>query len=356
MPADSGKHVVWYNINDALFNTDRNTDTMIDDESSLHALVEGTNWWGIATLFRCELENDPRNVDIGLVGVPHSAGNGTSQRDQHYGPRAVRHVSAEYRRFHREFGINPWELCRIRDMGDPRLPHAMVNDLAMKDIQAFYGSLDAANVRPVSIGGDHSIVLPILRAIAGPQSNLAGEPIAVVHVDAHTDTYYDEVHYMGNKEWAGGWGVLMKEEGLVEPDCVYQIGIRGHGYAQTDTELGYNVIEYKEFQKLGVTAVVSEIRAGIGTDKPVYITFDLDALDPTVAPGVANVEAGEGMKMGEAMELLQGLRGMNVIGGDVVELVPTKDNPNMITSINASALMFEQITLIADYLSRQGRT
>ena len=80
---------------------------MIDDESSLHALVEGTNWWGIATLFRCELENDPRNVDIALVGVPHSAGNGTSQRDQHYGPRAVRHVSAEYRRFHREFGIRP---------------------------------------------------------------------------------------------------------------------------------------------------------------------------------------------------------------------------------------------------------
>ena len=315
-------------------------------------LPEGSNWWGIATLFRCELENDPAAVDIGLVGVPHSSGNGTSTRDQHYGPRMVRHVSTEYRRSHDEFNISPWEMCRIRDMGDPPMPNAMVNDLAIDDIQKFYKNLDNGNVRPVSIGGDHSITLPILRAIAGSDSKVGGEGIAVVHFDAHTDTYNTEPHYMGNKEWAGSWACTMKDEGLVDPDYVFQIGIRGHGYDQADTNQGYRVIQYKEFMKLGVDAVVEEIRARIG-DRPVYITFDLDVLDATVAPGVANVEAGEGMRMGEAMGVLQGMRGMNVIGGDVVCLVPPKDNPNNITSINAGVIMFEQICLIADYLANK---
>lgn len=313
-------------------------------------LPEGSNWWGIATLFRCELENDPANVDIGLVGVPHSTGNGTSTRDQHYGPRMVRHMSTEYRRSHEEFGIYPWDMCRIRDMGDPPLPHAMINELAIDDIYKFYKKIDAGNVRPVSIGGDHSVTLPILRAIAGEKSKLGQGKIAIVHFDAHTDTYNTEPHYMGMKEWAGSWACDMKDEGLVDPDCVFQIGIRGHGYDQPDTNQGYRVIPYKEFTRLGVDRVIEEIRARIG-DRPVYITFDLDVLDPTVAPGVANVEPGEGMRMGEAMGVLQGMRGMNVIGGDVVCLVPPKDNRNNITSINAGVIMFEQISLIADYLA-----
>jgi guanidinopropionase len=315
-----------------------------------------TSWWGIPTFFRCAIETDPEGADIAIVGVPHSSGNGTTERDQHLGPRAVRNVSPEYRRYHREFGFAPWERCRIVDFGDVPLPRAMDNDDTMRDIASWYRRLDAARTRPVSVGGDHSITLPILRAIAGLESTLAGEPVAVVHFDAHHDTYgVDELgaeHYLGNDEWAGAWGRLMAEEGLVDPARVTQIGMRGHKTAANEgiesQRLGYRVIEKQEFDQLGVDAVVAEVRERVG-DAPAYITFDMDVLDTTEAPGVSNLEAGyPGMRMIEAMKTLQGLRGLNIVGADVVCLMPTKDHPNHITSINASVILFEQICLIAD--------
>jgi guanidinopropionase len=317
-----------------------------------------TSWWGIPTFFRCEIETDPDRADIAIVGVPHSSGNGTTERDQHLGPRAVRNVSPEYQRYHRAFGFAPWERCRVVDFGDVPLPRAMDNDDSMRDIAHWYRRLDAARTRPVSVGGDHSITLPILRAIAGPESTLSGEPVAVVHFDAHHDTYgVDELganHYLGNDEWAGAWGRLMAEEGLVDPARVTQIGIRGHQTGPNEgiesRRLGYRVIEKGEFDQLGVDAVVSEVRNRVG-EAPAYITFDLDVLDTTVAPGVANLEPGyPGMSMIEAMKTLQGLRGLNIVGTDVVCLMPTKDHPNNITSINASVILFEQICLIADCL------
>jgi len=317
-----------------------------------------TNWWGIASFFRCPLESDPERADIAIVGVPHSTGNGTTERDQHLGPRAVRNVSPEYQRYHCEFGFAPWERCRIADFGDVPLPRAMVNDDTMRDIEAWYRALDAARTRPVSVGGDHSITLPILRAIAGPDSRLSGEPVALVHFDAHHDTYgvdaIGTTHYLGNEEWAGAWGKIMAEEGLVDPQRVTQIGMRGHLMGPNDgiesTRLGYRVIEKREFDQLGVDAVISELRDRIG-GAPTYITFDLDVLDTAVAPGVANLEPGyPGMTMIEAMRVLQGLRGLNIVGADVVCLMPTKDNPNHITAINASVILFEQICLIADCL------
>ncbi len=324
--------------------------------------LASTYWWGVATLFRCELEEDPANVDIALVGVPHSSGNGTTERDQHLGPRAVRNVSAEYRRFHREFKIHPWDMCRIRDMGDVLMPRAMHNDDTIQDIETWYRKLDDAKVFPVSIGGDHSITLPILRAIAGPQSSLTGEPVAVVHFDAHHDSYavaeMGEDHFLGNREWAGAWAKLMADEGLVDPSKVIQVGMRGHGMTDVDGiesyELGYRVIEKDEFDRIGIDAVVDEIRKRVG-DTPLYITFDMDVLDTTEAPGVSNLEAGyPGMRMYDAMRVLHGLKGLNVIGGDVVCLMPTKDHPNNITAINASVIMFEQISLIADRHGQHG--
>jgi len=317
-----------------------------------------TCWWGIPTCFRCQIETDPDKADIAIVGVPHSSGNGTTERDQHLGPRAVRNVSPEYQRYHREFGFAPWERCRIADFGDVPLPRAMDNDDTMHDIAHWYRRLDAARTRPVSVGGDHSITLPILRAIAGPDSTLAGEPVAVIHFDAHHDTYgLDELgaeHYLGNDEWAGAWGRLMAEEGLVDPARVTQIGMRGHKTGANEgiesARLGYRVIEKEEFDQLGVDAVVAEVRKRVG-EAPAYITFDLDVLDTTEAPGVANLEAGyPGMRMIEAMRTLQGLRGLDIVGTDVVCLMPTKDHPNNITSINASVILFEQICLIADCL------
>ena len=325
---------------------------MSDDNS----IVEATYWWGIPTLFRCPHETDPGAVDIALVGVPHSSGNGTTERDQHLGPRAVRNYSTEYRRFHAVYGTSPWDQCRVGDMGDTPLPHALNNERALKDIENFYAKLDAANARPVSIGGDHSIPLPILRSIAGPNSNIASEPVALIHFDAHFDTAGGEDHFMGCTEWSGSFARIICEEGLVDPSNVFQIGIRGHGFAEDDSEfsrsVGYNVIDRAEVARRGIPDVLKQIRETID-DKPTYITFDLDVLDPTEAPGVANVEPGfAGLRMQDALDFFHGMRGMNIIGGDIACLMPTKDSPNGITTTNATVVMFEMISLIADYLDR----
>jgi guanidinopropionase len=318
------------------------------------------DWWGIATMFRCPHDTDPNKSDIALVGVPHSSGNGMTERDQHLGPRALRDVAAGYRRTHRKTKLSPWEVCRINDLGDVPLPHAMVNDRTMKDIEAYYERLDAAGARPVSVGGDHSITLPILRAIAGNDSKISKGPVAVVHFDAHTDGYQDDGHFLGNVEWAGAWSRIMNEEGLVIPEKVFQIGIRGHDFLKDtgdDVEsikAGYRIIEMDEFDEIGVKDVVRELQEKIG-DAPVYITFDLDVLDPSIAPGVSNPEPGfTGMTMREATGVLQGMRGMNVVGADVVCMMPTKDNPNKITAMNAMVVVFEQVCLIADYLNSKG--
>ncbi len=311
-------------------------------------------------MFRCPHDSDPKKSDIALVGVPHSSGNGMTERDQHLGPRALRDVAAGYRRTHRKSKLTPWEVCRINDLGDVPLPHAMVNDKTMKDIEAYYKRLDAAGARPVSVGGDHSITLPILRAIAGNDSNISKGPVAVAHFDAHTDGYQDDGHFLGNVEWAGAWSRIMNEEGLVIPEKVFQIGIRGHDFLQDtgdDVEsikAGYRIIEMDECDEIGVKDVVRELQDKIG-DSPVYITFDLDVLDPSIAPGVSNIEPGfTGMAMREATGVLQGMLGMNVVGADVVCMMPTKDNPNKITAMNAMVVVFEQVCLIADYLNSKG--
>jgi guanidinopropionase len=311
------------------------------------------DWWGIATMFRCPYDSDPKNADIALVGVPHNKGIALTYRDQHLGPRALREVAVGGRKIHRQYQMEPWDVCRINDLGDVPLPNAMLNDKTLKDIEAYYKTLDAAGARPVSVGGDHSITLPILRAIAGPESNISKGPIAVVHFDAHTDGYTG-LHY-GEAEWAGSWARIMNEEGLVIPEKVFQIGMRGHSEEWNEDdpniEAGYRIIEMEEFDKIGVKSVVKEIQEKIG-DTPVYITFDLDVLDPSVAPGTTYPEGGcAGMTMRDVTGILQGMRGMNVVGADIVCLMPTKDSPNKITMWTATTVVFEQVCLIADYLN-----
>ncbi|WP_283190392.1 arginase family protein [Pseudomonas sp. PMCC200344] len=230
-------------------------------------------WWGVPTLFRCPMERDLAAVDIGLVGVPHSSGNGWNERDQHFGPRAMRDVSMGYRRVHREYKLSPWEQCRICDMGDTPLPNAMHNDQTIKDIQEFYMPLVAAGIKPVSIGGDHSVTLPILRALRSAESTVTNEPLAMVHFDAHHD-FYDASDYgdkfLGNVEWAGAWTKIMCDEGLVAPKKVIQIGMRGHMDAETEgsfsEKAGYRVIEALEFHKMGPAAEFKVIREIIGED------------------------------------------------------------------------------------------
>jgi len=308
--------------------------------------MRSTYWWGVPTFLAAPHDPDPVGCDVALVGVPHSSGNGSTERDQHLGPRAVRHVSAGYRRRHRRFGVVPHDLCRLRDVGDVVMPEFMVSDRAIKDIEARFRQIAAAGARPVAVGGDHSITLPILRALGSPE-----RPLALVHLDAHLDTYDRMDTWFGVVDSAAHWASKAVHERLVDPGRSIQLGMRGHmspwTQANVSDELGYLVLEKARCDDLGVEGVVTAILERVG-DCPVYVSFDLDCLDPGIAPGVSNLEPGEdGFTMTQAAGILQGLRGRDVVGGDVVCLMPTKDNPNAITAMNATAIMFELAALIA---------
>jgi guanidinopropionase len=321
--------------------------------------MEGLYWWGIPTLFRCPHVEDPAACDIALVGVPHSTGNGTTERDQHLGPRAVREVSPLGRRVHMKFGLDPWESCRVHDLGDVPLPEGNNNEASIEHITGFYRAVDAAGARPVSIGGDHSVTGGILQALGGPGSHLAGgEKVSILHFDAHTDAFQNMEHFLGARKSAAHWAAYLVTDGHVDAAHSVQVGIRGNprtlDWLQPSYDLGYEVITKDRYDELGAAASAELIRARIG-QRPLYITFDLDCLDATVAPGVANLEVGAaGFTLPQASELLQSVRGLDIIGGDVVCLMPTRDNPNRITSMVAMAVMFEMISLIADNLRGEG--
>ncbi|MEM9392834.1 MAG: arginase family protein [Pseudomonadota bacterium] len=322
----------------------------------LTSMMENLYWWGIPTLFRCP--NQPANgADIALVGVPHSTGNGTTERDQHLGPRALRNVSAVSRRMHGGFELDPWSAAKIVDVGDVPLPRANDNEACIADITEFYRKIDATGARPVSVGGDHSITGGILQALGnGVLAN--GEKVCLLHLDAHTDVFTKVDHFLGAEKSAAHWGAYLADQGQVDPTGSMQIGLRGHArtldWLQPSYEYGYNVVTMKEFRRRGLADVVAQARQVLG-DRPVYITFDLDCLDPTIAPGVSNIEPGEkGFDIDEAVGLLHAARGLNIVGADVVCMMPTKDSPNQITALTAATVMFEMISMIAENRAKNG--
>ena len=330
--------------------------TGIELSPSDQMMIEGLYWWDIATLFRCPLERDPANCDIALVGVPHSTGNGTTERDQHLGPRAVRNVSAMARRVNMALELDPWNACRIRDVGDVPLPEGNDNEACIERITQFYKFIDAAGVCPVSVGGDHSVTGGIMQAIAGEGANLTGgKKAALLHFDAHTDAYEQIPHFLGAKKSAAHWAAYLVRDGHIDATRSVQIGMRGNprtlDWRKPSVELGYEMITMERYREIGPQQSMEIIRERIGADTPLYITFDLDCLDATVAPAVANLEVGiEGFYIDEVLRLVRSVRGMNVIGGDVVCLMPTKDSPNQQTAHVASIIMFEILSLIADRL------
>jgi guanidinopropionase len=323
---------------------------MISEEDKI--MMETLYWWGIPTLFRCKNDPDPKNCDIALVGVPHSTGNGTTERDQHLGPRAVRNISAMLRRSHFDYKIDPWKENKIHDLGDVPFPEANNNEKCIERISAFYDQIEQAEKPVVSIGGDHSITGGILQGLGSNNLELTnGKKISFLHIDAHTDTFSQLDHFMGAKKSAAHWGAYLVEQGIIDPKTSMQIGMRGNprtlDWLQPSYDLGYNVVTMDEFKKRGIDDVIRETLDKIG-DNPVYITFDLDSLDASVAPAVSNIEPGfTGFSVDEAKALIQSVKNKNVIGGDVVCLMPTKDQKNNITSMVAASIMFEIISVIA---------
>ena len=314
------------------------------------SMMENLYWWGIPTLFRCP-QDKLETADIALVGVPHSTGNGTTERDQHLGPRAVRNVSALQRRAHGDFKIDPWNEVKIIDAGDVPFPRANDNEHCIEQITNFFKAIDNSNTRPVSIGGDHSVTGGIIQGLANGILT-QGEKVCFLHLDAHTDVFTTVDHFLGAKKSAAHWGAYLPDQGMVDPENSMQIGLRGHprtlDWLQPSYDYGYNIVTMKEYRQRGAIDVIKQVKTVLD-GRPVYITFDLDCLDPSAAPAVSNIEPGvNGFSVDEAIELMHAVRGMNIIGGDVVCLMPTKDTPNQITSMVAAAVMFEMISMIAE--------
>lgn len=319
-----------------------------DAEQAMN-LLEGYFYWnGFPKLLGCPIETDFAKADIALVGLPLAIN--PIERTQYLAPRAVRHRSQAYHRSHREFGINPFELARICDFGDVPIATPTIADRAVHDIEAFYARMDAAGAIPFTVGGDHACTLPVLRAIAGPNSRRKG-PVGLIHFDSHTDSYGDSA---GVHCHAGNGFRIGLEEGLIDPTRTVHIGLNG---PMADPQMdefsraaGYRLLTLQEIEADGVPAAIAEIRRVIG-DGPVFVTIDLDVMSLSDAPAVADPEAG-GLTIREMLKIVRSFRGMDVIGGDVVCFVPHLD-PSQITALHISALMHDVVTIMAEGVARK---
>jgi len=293
----------------------------------------------IATFMRAPLAESLDEVDIALVGVPTDLGV-TNRAGARHGPREIRNASSLMRTKNLAMDINPFELCRIADIGDVRFSNRFDLETQVREIETFYRTLTDANVRPVTAGGDHSITYPIFKGIA------ADGPVGMVHIDAHTDTWGE---IWGSKFHHGAPFRLAVEDGVLDPERTIQIGIRGGQNFMDGIEFsqssGMRVVFIEEFAERGVSAIIDEAREVVGNG-PTYISFDVDGLDPVYAPGTGTPEIG-GITTLEAQTLLRGLRGLDLIGGDVVEVAPPFD-PSGNTALVGASLMFDILCLVAD--------
>lgn len=299
---------------------------------------------GVATFFRSPLVDSLEGVDIGVVGIPFDGGV-TNRTGARHGPRAVREQSTLIRRYNQATGAGPFDLLRVADVGDAWLEAPYELNGALDEIQAYLAKLHAAGVAPLSVGGDHSVTLPILRAIAKDC------PVGLVHIDAHCDTGDD---YLGSRFHHGAPFRRAVEEGLIDPKRVIQIGIRGSvnhpDMWQFSHDAGMRVVYMEEFNDQGWRWVAEEARRIVG-DGPTYLSFDVDGLDPVYAPGTGTPEAG-GITMVEAQRLIRALDGLDFVGGDVVEVSPPFD-PSGITAQNAANILFEILCVLAPAVQRR---
>lgn len=312
-----------------------NTEDSLEQDNPMHR----PRYVGVPTFFRSPLKEDLDGVDIGIVGVPFDGGV-TSRPGARHGPREVRNSSTMVRMINQATGIAPHELCRVADIGDAWVPSPFELTGSHNSIQQAFGRIHARGIMPLAVGGDHSISLPILRAIA------ADGPVGMIHIDAHCDTGDD---YMGSRFHHGAPFSRAVEEGLLDANRTVQIGIRG---SINDRDLwkfshdsGMRVVYMEEFYRLGVDKVLAEARNIVGNG-PVYISFDIDSLDPAYAPGTGTPEIG-GLTTLEAQLLIRGCQGLNLIGADLVEVSPAFDAAD-ITALAGANLLFELLCVLSD--------
>ena len=292
---------------------------------------------GPNTFMRLPSANGLKGLDVAVLGIPMDIG--TSWRSgTRMGPKQVRSESSMIRPYNIQTGAAPFDALQCADIGD-----LAINTFSLKDslriTQESYEAILKYDAMPVAIGGDHSITLPILRAMAKRHG-----PVAVVQIDAHADVN-DEM--FGERETHGTFLRRAYEENLVVPEKVYQVGLRGTGYSADDFDeaagWGFQQWQAQELWMRSLDTLGREIRRDVG-DMPTYVTFDIDSLDPSVAPGTGTPEIG-GLTSGQAMQLIRGLRGLNIVGCDLVEVSPPYD-PSGNTALTGANILFEMLCVL----------
>jgi len=292
---------------------------------------------GIPTLLDAPQATEPElwpGLDIALVGVPMDLGV-TNRNGARFGPRAVRGIE-RIGPYHHTLNVVPLAEAKVADIGDVPLRSRYSLDMCIEDIEKHFQRIVDAGVRPLSVGGDHSISHPILKAVGRDQ------PVALVHIDAHCDTA-GEYDYSKFNHGAPFRNAVL--DGVIDPHRTIQIGIRGSAEFlwEFSYDSGMTVIHAETFAEMGVEAVIAKAREVVG-EGPVYVSFDVDALDPTFAPGTGTPEVG-GLTPRECQALLRGLAGLNVVGGDVVEIAPQYDPSTNTVQVGAQ-MMFEILCLM----------
>jgi len=293
---------------------------------------------GLATMMRLPAATSPQGLDAAFIGVPLDIGT-SNRAGARFGPRQMRAESALLRPYNMATGAAPFDTLQVADLGDvPINTYSIDKSLAI--ITSFYDAVLGAGCTPLTLGGDHTIALPILRSIAKKHG-----PVALVHVDAHADINDD---MFGERVTHGTPFRRAVEEGLLACDKVWQIGLRGTGYAADDFDWpraqGFRVVPAHELWYRSLGSLMTEVRERVGAQHPVYLSFDIDGIDPAFAGGTGTPEVG-GLTVPQALEIVRGCRGLNVVGADLVEVAPPYD-PSGNTALLGANLLYEMLCVL----------
>lgn len=292
---------------------------------------------GPATFMRLPTATALDDIDVGIIGVPFDIG--TSNRPgARLAPRQIRDESRMLRPYNMATRAAPFDSLQVADLGDVAINTFNLLK-SINIIEQHYRMLTAAKVLPLTLGGDHTIVLPILRALAAEHG-----PLALVHVDAHADV---NEHMFGEPIAHGTPFRRAVEEGLLQGDKVFQIGLRGTGYAADDfdwpRQQGFTVVTAEACWGKSLEPLMAQVRQAIGAT-PCYLSFDIDGIDPAYAPGTGTVEIA-GLTVPQALQIIRGLRGLKLVGGDLVEVSPPYDTSGN-TALLAANLVYEMLCVL----------
>ncbi len=292
---------------------------------------------GPATMMRLPTQNNADGLDACFVGVPIDIGTSNRSGTRH-GPRQIRAESCMLRPYNMATGAAPFEKLQVADIGD-----VAINTFDLKKtvdiITSDYKQILQHDCIPLTLGGDHTLTYPILRAMKHKHG-----PVALIHIDAHADIN-DEM--FGEKIAHGTPFRRAVEDGLLINNQVFQIGLRGTGYSPDDfnwsRDQGFTVVQAEECWGKSLAPLMQEVRSKIG-DSPVYLSYDIDSLDPAFAPGTGTVEIG-GLTIWQALEIVRGCQGLNIVGADLVEVSPPYDSSGNTALVGAN-LLYEMLCVL----------